>query len=98
MTVRHLLTKAGRAALNQFEIIDSLTSRTTFQSYDSEIITIDRDRRTLEIGPDWDYSYTTDRYRNQFLKRQGFGEIATTDALRRAIKAGYIGAYKIITT
>lgn len=98
MKVRHLFTAAGRAALNQFEIIDTLTNRITFQSYDSEILTIDRDRHTLEIGPDWNYSNTTNKYRNQFLRRQGFDEIATTDTLRKAINAGYIGAYKIITT
>lgn len=86
--VRNLLTDAYNTAANQYEIIDDIARTVTFQSYDSIIATIDRINQTITLYPAWDYSRTTDKYRNKFFKENYFAELATTEALRKALKAG----------
>lgn len=79
---------SGRKVLNQFIIRDNATSRTTFQSYDSMIATIDYQNNTISLGEDWDYSRTTGRYRNQFFDEQGFSGLASKKALADALETG----------
>jgi len=89
MTVRNMTSSAsGRKVPNQFVIRDDRISRTTFQSYDSMIATIDYQNNTISLGERWDYSRTTGRYRNQFFEEQGFSGLASTKALADALKTG----------
>jgi hypothetical protein len=58
--------RSGRPVANQFIIVDD--NKLVFQSYDSMIVTWDKATSTLTFGKDWDYSTTTAKYRNEFLK------------------------------
>lgn len=98
MTVKNMTSGAsGRKVPNQFIIRDDRTSRTTFQSYDSMIATIDYQNNTITLGEDWDYSRTTGRYRNQFFDEQGFSDLASTKGLTAALKQGKYEDWIIIT-
>lgn len=66
MKVRNLEGIRGRAIVNQFVIDDG--RKTTFQSYDSVIIEIDRECQKITVGRDWDYSITTIKCLKIFLK------------------------------
>lgn len=88
MTVKNMTNTNGRKVPNQFVISDG--NKTTFQSYESPIITIDGDNKVIEIGEDWNYSRTTGRYRNKFMEDEGFAELASTKGLEKAIKDGKI--------
>ncbi len=57
--------RSGREVANQFEI--RTKKGVYFQSYDSIIVFIPSNGGKTQIGPDWDYSTTTGKYRNQFL-------------------------------
>ena len=65
---------------NQYVINDSDTEKTMFQSYNSPVIEIDRNDLIITVYPDYDYSITTSKYRNEFLNNEGFYEIANTKA------------------
>ena len=74
-----LITEHGRGALGNFDV------RHTFQSYDS-VIAIEtmwpNNAPRLELDKHyWDYSVTTGKYRNEFL-REGIAET------RKKIKSG----------
>lgn len=98
MRVQNMTSNAsGRKVPNQFVIRDDATSRTTFQSYDSMIATIDYRNNTITLGEDWDYSRTTGRYRNQFFDEQGFSGLASTKGLTAALKQGKYEDWTIIT-
>jgi hypothetical protein len=58
--------RSGRPVANQFVIVDD--NKLVFQSYDSMIIEIDKATSTITFGKDWNYSTTTAKYRNEFLK------------------------------
>lgn len=97
MTVKNMTSGAsGRKVPNQFIIRDDKTSRTTFQSYDSMIATIDYQNNTITLGEDWDYSRTTGRYRNQFFNEQGLSDLASTKGLMEALKTGKYKDWTII--
>lgn len=60
---------SGKEVANQFII--EVGTRDYFQSYNSIIAYIERDYNKREIVLDeyyWDYSVTTGKYRNQFLR------------------------------
>ncbi len=97
MTVKNMSGNSGRKVPNQFIITDHATSRTTFQSYDSMIATIDYQNNTITLGKKWDYSRTTGRYRNQFFDEQGFSDLASTKALANALEAGKYEDWTIIS-
>lgn len=97
MTVQNISNKNGRKVPNQFIIRDDATSRTTFQSYDSMIATIDYQNNTITLGKKWDYSRTTGRYRNQFFDEQGFSDLASTKALANALETGRYEDWTIIS-
>lgn len=63
---------------------------TVFQSYNTPIIRIDYKNNIISVFPDYCYSTTTSRNRNEFLRLEGFKEIATTKSLNKAIRAGEI--------
>ena len=86
------LEKNGRAVPNQF-IIESYDEKgnnhhVVFQSYESTIADVDYQNRTITIYPDYDYSNTTIRHRNNFFDSIAFSNLATTKALEKAIKNG----------
>ena len=71
--------RSGRPVANQFIIVDD--NKLVFQSYDSMIVTWDKATSTLTFGKDWDYSTTTAKYRNEFL-RMYFPSLADGKKLR----------------
>lgn len=94
MKVRNMTSANGNKVANQFIITDG--NKFTFQSYDSEIITINYDDKIIMVGCDWDYSVTTGKYRNRFLHQQGFHDIANKKDFEYYMNLGAIGNYKIV--
>lgn len=78
----------GRKVANQFILTDYDNNRVTFQSYDSMIAEIDSANHVITLGPDYRYSATTSKYRNEFFKNERFQSLAMTDLIEDAIKAG----------
>ena len=85
-----LLNKA-----NHQYVIDTHTT-ITFQSYDSVICNIDQEQSIITFGADWNYSVTTAKYRNEFLKQQGLPALANTGAIQKAITEGYFIHYRVL--
>lgn len=67
MIVSNLINSKGNAVKNQFIITDG--NKTIFQSYDSKICEIDREKETITIYPDWNYSATTTKHLCYFLTK-----------------------------
>ena len=65
MMVSQLINAQGNAVKNQF-IIDN-GDVTTFQSYDSKIVEINRKEGIIAFYPDYNFSVTTSKHRNKFL-------------------------------
>lgn len=86
MLVKNLVNN-GRSVANQFVIADDHNC-IFFQSYASTIIKIDYNAHELVIYPDYDYSRTTTRHRNNFLYEYGFSGISDSKSLEKAIKNG----------
>ena len=84
MKVRNIINEKGNKVANQFIIEDR--QKVTFQSYNSTIATIDYANAIIYVGCDWDYSQTTNKYRNMFFNECGFYEIASTKDMRKALK------------
>ena len=63
--VKPMLTRGGSPSPNQFIIYTS--EGEYYQSYESIIAFRPRGAQPITLGEDWNYSRTTDRYRNQFL-------------------------------
>ena len=88
------------AVANQFVIHDEEHNKTTFQSYSSRIMELDRNNKTLYIGCNWDYSVTTSKYRNQFvadyLPYELRSTLATKKGIMQALKDGQVGEWRII--
>lgn len=63
INVQNMRSTSGAVA-NKFII--TIPQGQIFQSYDSLIAFIPRSGKTV-LGPHWDYSQTTGKYRNQFL-------------------------------
>ena len=87
MLVKNLVNN-GRAVANQFVISDDHNC-IYFQSYASTIIKIDYNTHEIVVYPDYDYSKTTIRHRNNFLNEYGFSCIASTKTLEKALKDGF---------
>ena len=83
MKVQNMTSKNGNKVANQFIIFDS--EFTAFQSYDSIVVktTFDEsgERKVYLDKNDYDYSRTTEKYRNQFLG-------TTTKEIEKGIKSG----------
>ena len=67
MKVENMTGRTGRAVANQFIIIDS-EGRKWFQSYETIIVVIGLDGIVSLDRNAWNYSTTTGKYRNQFLR------------------------------
>lgn len=97
MNVRNMQSeRSGRDVANQFIITDG--SKTMFQSYNSPIVEIDRENKTITVYPDWNYSVTTRKYRNQFMHNEGFSAMASTKDFERCMNEGEIRGFKIVKT
>lgn len=97
MTVENMISSKGNKVANQFIIRDEENGKTTFQSYASEIITVDRKNKIITVFPDYDYSRTTGKYRNLFFENYCyFPELTTLKGLEYYIKLGAIGNYEIV--
>lgn len=80
MKVRNMESpRTGRLVANQFIIFDD--NKLVFQSYNSMIVTWEKSTSTITFGKDWNYSTTTAKYRNEFL-RMYFPSLADTKKLR----------------
>ena len=86
--------RSGREVANQFIITDG--NKTLFQSYSSPIVEIDRTAKTITVFEDWDYSMTTGKYRNQFMRDKGFYDMASKKGFEEYLELGEIKGYKII--
>ena len=83
--------RTGKAIPNQFIITDE-RGTTTFKSYNSIIA----ERRgagggyddVIIFGEDYNYSTTTSKYLNRFLKMLGYKEIANSRDRKKAIEKG----------
>lgn len=92
MKVQQLINSRGNATANQFIITDGNTI--TFQSYNS-IIAVMKNYPQLNItfGRDWDYSRTTMKHLNTFLKDYCNLDIQGANNIRKAIKRGHTTSY-----
>lgn len=86
--------RSGREVANQFIITDG--NKTMFQSYSSPIVEIDRDSMTITVYPDWNYSATTRKYRNQFMDNECLSPMASTKDFERYMNEGQIRGFKIV--
>lgn len=90
----------NRAIANQFVIENG--NSITFQSYDSEIVTIDNTMETIYVGADYNYSTTTSKWRNVFMAEytQFGAEMGTTKGFEKALKDGFVDngyhKYKVV--
>lgn len=97
MTVENMISSRGNKVANQFVIRDDENGKTTFQSYESEIITVDRKNNVITVFPDYDYSRTTGKYRNLFFENYCyFPDLATKKGLEYYMNLGVIGNYEIV--
>ena len=83
--------RTGKAIPNQFIITDG-KGTTTFKSYNS-IIAEQRGAAggyddVIIFGKDYNYSTTTSKYLNRFLKMLGYKEIANSRDREKAIEKG----------
>lgn len=84
--VEQLINANGNPNANQFIIYDYENNRTLFQSYDSIVCQIKGGDVTF--GSDWDYSRTTMKHLNTFLRDNGYSWLCGADKIRKAIKSG----------
>ena len=71
--------RTGRPVANQFIIVDD--DKLVFQSYDSMIVEYNKKTSTITFGKNWNYSNTTSKYRNEFL-RMYFPQLADSKKLK----------------
>ena len=64
--VSNLIGRTGKAVANQFVVMTQ--NGVMFQSYNSRICFYNIDTNALYFGADWNYSRTTAKYLNQFLR------------------------------
>ena len=96
MKVKNMTSTNGNKVANQFIIMDEEHNTITFQSYESEIVRIDYHNETITVYPDYDYSKTTGKYRNKFMRDYGFRDMDNKKGFEYYMELGTIGNYKII--
>lgn len=96
MKVKNMKNTNGNKVANQFVIMDEEHNTITFQSYDSEIIRIDYHNNTITIFPNYDYSVTTGKYRNKFMRDYGFKNMDNKKGFEYYMNIEAIGNYKIV--
>ena len=84
----------GNPAANQFVIY--LDGGIAFQSYDSLIATVDREKGIVTIYPDWDYSVTTGKHRNIFFENYAvIRSLASKKGIEEALEKGEVNGWKV---
>lgn len=97
MRVENIVSNNGNNIANQFIIRGD--GVITFQSYQSEIITLDSDLKIIFVGDDYDYSVTTGKYRNIFFRDYApyeLRDLQNLDTLRKAIKEEKFGLWQVV--
>jgi hypothetical protein len=79
MRVQNIINNNGNTVANQFIINDK--GNRYFQSYDSMIVKIDKKGQVFLDSYYWDYSRTTSKHRNIFLRDD-------TPTIKAKIKSG----------
>lgn len=91
MKVSNLINERGNRVTNQF-VIEKENS-IAFQSYDSMVCEIRPASMDFEkvvvFGKNWDYSRTTMRHLNNFLKQNNLDFLAGAKNIREALERGY---------
>lgn len=94
--VSNLINANGNATANQFVIdYDSCGNHyRAFQSYCSRVCEIALHGgmgfdKVVRFGADWDYSRTTMKHLNEFLRQNGCGVLASAKDIREAIDRGH---------
>lgn len=88
--VKQFTTTKGTQVKNQFVITEKTDNRYqnillniyTFQSYDSPVVEVNEVDGTITFFRDWNFSATTSKHRNDFLK-QHFNEDFTTHKIHK---------------
>lgn len=101
--VTNLINAKGNPTANQF-VIDYYENDNhcrAFQSYSSRVceVKIHGDsnfRKVVKFGCDWDYSRTTMKHLNEFLRQNGCEALNSADVIRKAIKNGFKDDIKVI--
>ena len=96
MKVENMKSNNRNRVPNQFIITDEEHNTITFQSYNSEIIRIDYSNEIITIFSDYDYSVTTARYRNKFMRDYGFQDMDNKKGFEYYMNLGAIGKYSIV--
>ena len=96
MKVRNMRSANGNKVANQFIIIDEEHNTITFQSYESEIVRINYHNETITVFSHYDYSVTTGKYRNKFMRDYGFRDMDNKKSFEYYMELGAIGNYKIV--
>lgn len=76
MKVRNLINANGYAVANQFEIYDN--GKVYFQSYESLIAEVEIGGSVV-LGRHWDYSRTTMKHLNAFLREHAYFTFESVD-------------------
>lgn len=91
-SVSNMVSANGNKVANQFVLHES-NGDISLQSYDSLVCQIRKGgmgfERVVCFGRDWDYSRTTTKYVNKFLKDNGLDVLAGTKNIREGIERGH---------
>ena len=82
------MLKVKELRKNQYIISDYSRAfdLTLFQSHDKAVISLDRKNLVITVYPDG-FNSSISRFRNEFLRLEGFYEIDTTEKLFKAVKS-----------
>ena len=95
MRVQQMVNSRGNMVNNQFVIDNGAVL--TFQSYRSQIADVDYNNKVVTIYEDYDYSNTTNKYHNLFFEKYAnLSGLANISELRKALKSGSHGAWKVV--
>lgn len=90
--VANMTLANGNKVANQFVLHDA-NGDISLRSYDSLVCQIRKGSlgfdKVVAFGRDWDYSQTTVKYVNKFLKDNGLDVLAGTRNIREGIERGH---------
>lgn len=95
MRVEQMINSRGNGAMNQFILYDG--NKVVFQSYSSTIATVDKDKKIVTLGEDWDYSNTTSKHRNIFFNDYvNMPSLGSKKGILEALKNGLSNGWQIV--
>lgn len=88
MKINQIKNENGKAIPNQYVMYED--GKTTFQSYDATIATVDVKTREVVLYPKWDFSTTTGKYRNIFFTDYNYdlSDLGSKKGIETALKRG----------